>query len=184
MKRYLLEIGTASRNDEALNSREGKVTGGGSQKRLSGCSLLLNDAEQTLLLTLITNDGRDQADRAVFGVLSEDVVHILKCAENQISDCGCESDGRLVVGNREVVFARLHWVGAVGLEDGIRAKSMKLLHAEDDIEILEDFVTSLTKLVTFHVVGDVLDKLVEESDLDDLIDCDELETSNAIFAET
>lgn len=170
LERDCIDVGAAAWNNEALDSGESKVAGGGGEEGLGRRSLLLDDAEETLLLAFVSNDRRDETHGTVLATLRKDIVDVLQCSEDNVRESCSECDRALEVRDGEVVLARLNGIGLVILENGIGTESMKLLYCKNDVEIFEDLVFVIAECEAVDVVGDVLDELVEESYFEDLVE--------------
>lgn len=102
----LLDIlGARARNNKALKSRPSKSSRNRGQERRLGGDLVEVETVETILLTLLTDDGRDETDHLGKTLLAEDDVGVLQDAEDDGGESLGEGDGVLEVGGGELVLA-------------------------------------------------------------------------------
>lgn len=150
---------------------------------------VLEEAVETILLTLLADDGANTWDQLLVTSItrSEVSLDILKGAKDDISEEGSGLDGALEVVGAEVVLARENCVLALASENLTGKRSVELLLSLVGSESLDDEVAlggiRDVEAAARTGAGEVPDEAVEEENLEVLVELDQLDAGDAQVAD-
>ena len=131
------------------------------------------------MLALLADDRANEWNEDCFVVVvkGQTGLGILEGAEDDISEGASEVDGGVEVSAREDVLTGLNWRFSGTLQDAVCTEIVEFFLGLDCGESVEDNVSDCwaSDLEAGDVVRDVLDQAGEEGNLEELVECDELE---------
>jgi len=95
--------------------------------------------------------------------------------EDKISERCCESNGVVECGGREIILAGLDWILLVAFQSVVGVDGVELFLSLDCPQIVQEIILLglVVDLKACLIHGNVVDERSEESDLEDLVECNE-----------